>query len=182
MRQQGLTEDEVIGYMDSLGNWGRWGPDDQLGIINLITPEKRSQAARLVQEGITVSCSSPVTTKLAPDVHVQPQHFMLASGEAAASGRIPYGDGSALDYIGAASYGFTVTPIDSLSHAFWNGKMYNGRSAARVTTREGATVESIEVLKEGVVTGGVLLDIAPVHDREWLEVRRSSRRTWRRLR
>ena len=24
------TETEVIGYMDSLSNWGRWGQDDEL--------------------------------------------------------------------------------------------------------------------------------------------------------
>ena len=31
--------------MDSLSNWGRWGPEDELGTLNLITPEKRAQAS-----------------------------------------------------------------------------------------------------------------------------------------
>ena len=34
------TEEEVLGYFQSLSNWGRWGPDDQLGAPNLITPAK----------------------------------------------------------------------------------------------------------------------------------------------
>ena len=42
------TEEEVLGYMTSLSNWGRWGADDELGTLNLITPEKRAQAAGLV--------------------------------------------------------------------------------------------------------------------------------------
>ena len=41
--------------MTELSNWGRWGKDDQLGTMNLITPEKRRQAYRLVKEGVTVS-------------------------------------------------------------------------------------------------------------------------------
>ena len=32
------TQDEVLGYFDSLSNWGRWGPDDQLVALNYITP------------------------------------------------------------------------------------------------------------------------------------------------
>ena len=47
-------EPEVLGWMESLSNWGRWGEDDQLGCLNLITPTKRRQAAALVQDGIPV--------------------------------------------------------------------------------------------------------------------------------
>ena len=50
-------EEEVLGYMTSLSNWGRWGPDDELGTLNLITPAKRAQAGSLVREGISVTCS-----------------------------------------------------------------------------------------------------------------------------
>ena len=32
------TQAEVLEYFDSLSNWGRWGPDDQLGTLNYITP------------------------------------------------------------------------------------------------------------------------------------------------
>ena len=42
------TEEQVIGWMDSLSNWGRWGDDDQLGTLNLITVANRAQAAGLV--------------------------------------------------------------------------------------------------------------------------------------
>ena len=42
------TESEVLEYFTTLSNWGRWGENDQLGTLNLITPQKRVQAARLV--------------------------------------------------------------------------------------------------------------------------------------
>src|SRR6266851_1806041 len=46
-----VTERDVIKMISSLSNWGRWGADDQLGTINLITPAKRKRATALVQEG-----------------------------------------------------------------------------------------------------------------------------------
>ena len=57
MDKQIPTEEQVIGWMDSLSNWGRWGKDDQMGTLNLITDAKRTQAAGLVKEGISVTCS-----------------------------------------------------------------------------------------------------------------------------
>ena len=35
--------------MKELSNWGRWGKDDQMGAVNLITPAKRKEAVRSVQ-------------------------------------------------------------------------------------------------------------------------------------
>ena len=70
------TEDEVLGYMKSLSNWGRWGPDDELGTLNLITPEKRAQAGSLVREGISVTCSRLIVPEGAADVtSIPPLHY-----------------------------------------------------------------------------------------------------------
>ena len=41
-------ESEVLSWVDSLSNWGRWGDDDQLGTLNLITPDARRRAAAAV--------------------------------------------------------------------------------------------------------------------------------------
>src|SRR4051812_8467550 len=79
------TEAQVLGWYTSLSNWGRWGPDDELGTLNLITPEKRRQAAGLVSEGIVVSCARTIGYEPSPDGPVAPQHFMLRSGEGAVS-------------------------------------------------------------------------------------------------
>ena len=50
-----------------------------------------------------------------------------------------------------------------------DGKLYNGRSCNAVTSREGATVNSVEVLRDGVVSRGVLLDVARTRGVPWLE-------------
>ena len=49
------TEEEVLGYAETCSNWGRWGAEDQLGTLNLVTDEKRRQAAGLVRDGVSVS-------------------------------------------------------------------------------------------------------------------------------
>ena len=75
------SEKEVIRYMDTLSNWGRWGPDDELGTLNFITPEKRQRAAQLVRDGVTVTCSRPIVTDITADTTFQPMRFMVDSGE-----------------------------------------------------------------------------------------------------
>ena len=52
---QQVTKADVEAMMQSLSNWGRWGQTDELGTLNLITAKKRRQAARLVQDGVSVS-------------------------------------------------------------------------------------------------------------------------------
>ena len=43
-----VTQAEYERWQKELSNWGRWGKDDELGTLNLITPAKRKQAAALV--------------------------------------------------------------------------------------------------------------------------------------
>jgi hypothetical protein len=59
--------------------------------------------------------------------------------------------------------------MDALAHFFWKGKMYNNRAASLVTSSEGAKKNSIEVLKDGIITRGVLIDIPKLKNIEWLE-------------
>src|SRR5207249_10954258 len=77
-----LTESDVIKMISSLSNWGRWGTDDELGTINLITAAKRKRAAALVADGVPVSCARPIATNaISADTTFQPLRFMVDSGE-----------------------------------------------------------------------------------------------------
>jgi hypothetical protein len=150
------AEEQVIEWMTSLSNWGRWGDDDQRGCLNLITPEKRKQAAALVREGITVSCARPITSEITPDITYQMQRFMVDSGEGRETDsperrRMRRG---AAEFIGMVFHGQTITHIDALSHYSWQGQMYNGQPASLVTSREGAQSHSIELAGDGIVTRG----------------------------
>ena len=165
------TQDEVLAYFESLSNWGRWGEDDQFGTMNHITPETRRRAVSLVREGATVSCSRTLSNAPGPDVVAQPVHYMIESGEGYAHDEKagpPRPSQTSSDFIGVAFHGHTVTHVDSLAHFFFDGVMYNGKPASLVSTRYGATWESIEVLQGGILARGVLLDIPRLRGVPWL--------------
>ena len=163
-----LTESDVIKMISSLSNWGRWGKDDELGTINLITPDKRRRAAALVQDGVPVSCARPIATNaITADTSFQPLRFMVDSGEGRdhdSPERILQRRGAS-EFIGMVFHGYTITHVDTPAHYFWQGKIYNGRSANLITSREGAQVESVDLLHDGVVSRGVLLDVAALKGR-----------------
>ena len=159
------SAEEVTGYMQSLSNWGRWGPDDELGTLNYITPEKRTAAAKLVQKGIAVGCARMVYPETAQDILNSPLHYMSATGSDAPE----EGVGGATDFIGLAYHGYHVTHIDSLSHFFWNARSYNGLDAKSVNSRERAAQGGVQLLENGLVTRGVLLDIARVRGVDWMK-------------
>jgi|SRR6476469_3249763 len=50
-------------YIDRCSNWGRWGPDDEVGTVNLITQGKVREAAALVKVGKTISLTMPYDSR-----------------------------------------------------------------------------------------------------------------------
>ncbi len=140
----------VLEWMSSLSNWGRWGGDDQLGCLNLITPAKRKAAAALVRDGVSVSCARPIVTDMSADVTFQVQRYMVDSGEGRDTDppERKLSRRGAAEFIGMVFHGQTITHIDAMSHYSWQGKMYNGTPASRVTSREGAQSHSIEAAGE----------------------------------
>ena len=62
VEQQRLGTEVFQALFDRCSNWGRWGADDERGTLNLITAEVRVRAARLVREGVSVSCAHPINT------------------------------------------------------------------------------------------------------------------------
>ena len=159
------TEADVLGYFETLSNEGRWGPDDERGTLNLISSEKRLSALRSVRDGMAVSCATLIGAQgAAPDVPYPPLHFMIRSGET----RNPERPG-AVEFFGIVFHSHVITHIDALSHSMWKGRIYNGRDAAVVTTEQGATELSIDAVRDGIITRGVLLDIAGLEGRDWLD-------------
>src|ERR1044072_4252075 len=78
--QQSVDKATLDKWMQELSNWGRWGKDDQLGTVNLITPAKRKAAAALVKEGFAISLSSDAETEKAADNEYPFGREVIASG------------------------------------------------------------------------------------------------------
>jgi kynurenine formamidase len=144
----------------ALSNWGRWGKDDQIGTLNHVTPADIVAAAGLIRRGRTFALGIPLGQS-GPQRGLfgkrwNPIHTMLATGTDALAGRQPrleYADDAINMPIQSATH------WDSLGHIFYEGKAYNGHSAANVDSN-GLGVLGIEHARDKLVGRGVLLDIA----------------------
>jgi len=153
---------------EDVKNWGKWGPDDERGALNYITPPLVAKAAHTITDGETVSCALEFPTRPAPDNPKPAQHMMVVAGDACTETGIP-GMESAMDFIGVAFHGMAVSHIDALCHVFVDEVMYNGFEASDVKST-GANRNSIMAGKDGISGRGVLLDISRLRGVDWLEI------------
>ena len=156
-----VTKAQYDTWMTQLSNWGRWGEDDQLGALNLITPAKRVEAARLVETGRVVSMARTMTID------------ELENPEQASANRPPVLVGSVRNVFDMNTeggyfweryeieyHGSAVSHLDALCHVAYNGKVYNGFDFEDVASIEdGCTQLGIVNLQNGLVTRGLLLDM-----------------------
>ncbi len=147
-------------WIEELSNWGRWGPADELGAFNLITPARRAAAAALVTEGFTVSLASEAQNY---ESIVVPCTVVLSFTRATRTG--------AIDQIAyPCIHGPGTTHLDAFAHVFFDGKMWNGYDVEDLVTMEdGAMKNSILSMKDGIVTRGVLYDIPSLKGVPYLE-------------
>jgi kynurenine formamidase len=143
-----MSTAEVTSLHEQLSNWGRWGPDDQLGSLNFITADVTAAATASVQLGRTVSCARPLPTQPAVDNPTPVAHHMIGTST----------EGYGGDYFAVAPHGFATSHIDALCHIFHESKIYNGYPIETVTAH-GATKLGIHHLRSGIVTRGVLIDV-----------------------
>ena len=148
-----LTAAEFDRIFNAISNWGRWGKDDQAGTYNLITPEKRKQAAALVKTGQSVSLSHPVFQEKAPDV----ANIVL---------RTSHGNKVAYESVHGGAY---HSHIDALCHMQYKGKVYNGIVQKEIELEDRCSKMALEVYKGGFVTRGVLIDMPRFKGVPWLE-------------
>jgi kynurenine formamidase len=148
----------------SVRNWGRWGPDDEIGTLNYITPEAIAAASRLVTTGKVFSLGIPMDRhgpQSGTRQRFNPIHAMFRDGGDAP--RTPAEVAAMEGYGGSDDW--IVMPLqcatqwDSLAHIFYEGKMYNGFDATLVTST-GAAKNSIDKTRNKIVGRGVLLDVA----------------------
>lgn len=153
-----------------VSNWGRWGKADELGTLNLISPDKIRAAAACIRTGELVSLGM----NLGPDgpqggsnarvspFRINPLHFMLLDGgDIALPGNTELGVNSLAEGL-AESHGdglfrfnedYVVMPLqaatqwDALSHVYYDQRMYNDVPASS-TTSLGASVHSIRRVGE----------------------------------
>lgn len=169
--------DTVRALCQTHSNWGRWGPDDQRGTLNLVTPEHVVRAAGLVRAGRSISMALPF------DEHgpqsgtfnrFNPIRLMTRDGADAIVGS------SIRDFYGGVDRHFrgtddiVIMPLqcgtqwDSLAHVVFENRIYNGYGADLVSSA-GALKNDVRNAASGMVGRGVLLDVPRALGVPWLE-------------
>ena len=147
-------------WMEEISNWGRWGDDDRLGTLNLITPEKRKAAAALVEAGVAVSLALDLN-KVEDELNANPFRHVVTTGEF--GGHEVAGDEYSVSY-----HGFAHSHMDGLPHFAHYGELYNGVPFDSIT-EESAGVLGIHNARLGFFTRGVLVDLPRLHGVDYLE-------------
>ncbi len=160
-----VTAAEFADLFDAVRSWGRWGQQDERGALNLLTADRVAAAAQLVRSGVVVSLSLPLNTSNALDCPTPAEFRMTQQNDA----DVGLGSmGFAKDFIGVDYHSDGHTHIDALCHVAYEGRLYNGVPAGSVTA-EGAAAEAIDMVKDGLVARGVLLDVPRLRGVPWLE-------------
>jgi kynurenine formamidase len=149
------TAEEFDQLFQRVKNWGRWGPNDQLGAANLITDAKRKQALALAKLGVVVSLAHPPLKEVAPD---NPNPFNHTMNR-----------GLSTDTYSVSYHGYAHSHIDALCHILYKDQTYNGHARADVLSDKGCRQLGVDNLKNGVVTRGILIDIPRLRNVPYLE-------------
>jgi kynurenine formamidase len=141
-----------------VSNWGRWGADDERGTVNFITPEVVQRGARAVRRGAVFSLGLDFSAdgpQFGQAGRVNPLHIMTSTSNQMTPD--PAGLRYADDVIVMPLQ--CATQWDSLAHVHYGGQLFNGHSAATITS-SGAGRNAIDKMAAGIISRGVLLDVA----------------------
>lgn len=159
----------AIGQTAPAAPWfpSRYGADDQIGAMNLLTPAKVLEAVRLVREGRAYALGVPVgreTPAFPPrnlSVTVQmPDQF--GGAIVPSENRVSYVDDAINGWLGVGSQ------LDGLGHLGIDNVFYNGNRASDFVRTTGVTKLGIENIPP-MVTRGVLVDMARARNKPMLE-------------
>lgn len=140
-------------------NWGRWGPDDQLGTLNLVDGAARRRGAAAVRSGVAFALGLALSEEEGIQAGIVPGRNNPRRTMVSVNGPLssdPEWICSSEDEVSMALQ--CATHWDALAHVSYGGRLYNGYPADTVTEAGAARcgIEQIGTL----VTRGLLLDVA----------------------
>ena len=152
MERRVPTKAEVLAYLREDRNWGRWGKDDQVGAINMVTPEKRLSAATTIKSGKAVSLRRESPKTPAPNNPTPAHHYMKKVFRSETSV-------FSADYYGISYHGTSTAHMDALCHVWDENGMWNGRIHDDTVTMDGAVWGPVKNGKRGLFPEGFRLEV-----------------------
>lgn len=166
-----ITIETLKKWEKELSNWGRWGKDDQRGMLNLITPEKTKAAMALVKDAKTVTLQINPIKKTGSDTGSFGENNHRMARVHPVTGEVL----GALDVITLSIHDGLSSHMDALCH--YQGPIgrkpgepavsYNGFPF--VLTAAGCTQSAADRMGPGYITRGVLVDMPLLKGVKWLE-------------
>lgn len=173
-----LTLGEFRSAAEAVSNWGRWGPDDEIGTLNLIGAEQVAASAALVQRGRVFPLGTPFGAGgiwPAGSFRQNPIHVMtLDGGDSHGFAHLP-DRGPVGAAVRESSWGRRLAKFnddmiimstqaasqwDALSHVYYDDLLYNGFPAASVTSAGAVRLGIDRVIGKGIVGRAVVVDLA----------------------
>jgi kynurenine formamidase len=164
-REQRLTRDEFAALFQRLKSTADRGAADRLGALKHLTAAHVISAAQEVRLGRSVSLARPIETEPAAD-NPEPARYDMTG--ALGDHHLERGLDFATDRFAMNIHGDANSHIDALCHVIFDSNLYND-VPVNVITPKGANSLSIDVIKDGIVGRGVLLDIPRLRGQPWLE-------------
>ena len=153
-------------WESELSNWGRWGPEDQRGTLNLITPTKSRLAAGLVTDGVSVSLGHFVSEEEAIDSQTfSPTRHWMTSVDPE-TGRVR----AALDAMSFSLHDGQLSHMDALCHYATerHGERVIFNGYPQDLDEDGCKDLAVDRMGPGYVTRGVLVDLPLLRGVDWL--------------
>lgn len=146
---------------DAPSNWGKWGPNDEVGSLNYLGQSEVLRGIESVKTGDVYSLQIPMEHNFGPVFpgRIPTMHYMAQDESTFAAGKkepLPGGVKFSDDVVFMYLQG--TTHVDALGHAWYSDKVYGGKPAS--TTVDGhAHADVAAIGKHGIVGRAVLLDV-----------------------
>ncbi len=163
-----VTLETLARWETELSNWGKWGPTDQRGTLNYITPQKTRAATRLVEDGVTVNLGHFINEDDALDSgNFWPSEHQMTSVDPV-TGKPRF----ALDAVSFSLHDGQLAHMDALCHYSMprNGQdvIFNGYP--QNMTADGCVGDlAINDMGPGYVTRAILVDMPLLRGVDYLE-------------
>jgi len=153
-------------------NWGKWGPDDEVGSLNYLTDAEVLRGVGAVRSGKVFTLQVPIGLpdgdpiwpgrRQAQRVNVMDHSYFRCGKGVHSPGELEYADDMMVMYLQGS------TQYDALGHTWYGDKIYNGYDAS-TTTGAMSKASVLPIGERGVVGRGVLIDMARYRGKEVLD-------------
>jgi kynurenine formamidase len=159
-----LSYAEFDALFEKTKSWSDYDATNlERGALNHITPTVVASAMALATRGEIIPLALPWNTVSGPDNHKPALHYMTELGE---NGFLQPTCNK--DFIGVDYHGKASSHLDAMTHIAYKDQLFGGKKSSEVVDASGSSWSTVDKLGP-IVSRGVLLDIALLNGKSWIE-------------